>query len=143
MKIDFKSLYEYSENTHCWRLVFSILYLVGGILIIFLFRGKMFYPHASFEAFWNFHRFLWCISCSCIGLSGIAFLFRKEKEPPIPKYIFNYPINVIARAALAFSAVHLIPGTNNYLFYYLSGSISFLLGYFIDDLNILGKVFSR
>ena len=121
------------------RLFFSIIYFTLSILIIILFHSKIFYltPQETY----NFFRFLWCISCSCLGFSILAFQLSITQPNPkfgpyistIPSYITYYPFLLIMVSCLIFSIFNSIVATNGYIFYYATFGTCSIVGYFVDN----------
>ncbi len=120
------------EKINKSRLAFAILYFLLGCLIIRLFRRDMFYLSPK-EDSWNVHRFLWCIACTFWGFAAVAFQLRCHNTSPFPEYIFYYPLQLVAMACLVFSVLHLWDRTEGYVFYYLSFSLCFSLGFLVDS----------
>jgi len=114
------------------RIFFSILYFLLPIVLVPLFWTDMVYPQALQNS-WNLGRFFWCCLCSSFGFSGIAFHFRRNEKSPFPEYVSHYPFQLLAMSALIFSLLHLLERTSSYLFYYLSGSLCFTLGFMADS----------
>jgi len=121
------------DKTINWqRVVFSILYLLLSVLLIYIFRDKIFY-FQPYENSWNIYRFIWCIAGVSLGFSVVAFALRHHKRTPLPEYITHYPAQLIAMATLVFGVLHIFEATRGYLFYYLSFSLCFTLGYLVDS----------
>lgn len=113
------------------RLIFSIAYFVLSIILFLIFRKHIFYFVVPSDS-WNIPRFIWCISSVLLGFSCVAFRFRRHDKTPLPEYITHYPLQLLAMATLVFAVLHIFDATSGYLFYYLSFSICFTMGYMVD-----------
>ena len=109
----------------------SIVYFVISIILFSIFRRDIFY-FAVPEDSWNVPRFIWCISSVSLGFSGVAFALRYHDRTPFPEYFTHYPFQLLAMATLVFSALHIFDATSGYLFYYLSFSLCFTMGFMVD-----------
>ena len=132
------------------RLFFSMGYFLVSVSIVWFFREKIFYLNPT-EGY-NFFRFLWCIACSFLGFSALAFLLAVTPPNPklgpyvsiIPNYITYYPFILIIISCLVFSIFSSIKATNGYIFYYASFVTCFILGYLADYFwQIIGKLIER
>lgn len=125
------------------RVIFSVLYLLLGILLIFLFRKEMFYLEPKVDTY-NIYRFLWCLSASFFGFAGIAFHVRHIDSSPWPSYVTYYPWFLLVISTLSFSLFHLFSITSGFVFYYISFSLCVLLSYWVDSFwTIVGGLVSR
>lgn len=133
---------EEEKNELNWhRVVLScLLALIGfeGVVIFFfshfVCHKEMFIVDESrLTGLGYFFRFLWCLFFAFIGLSVIAFYWRNEKESPWIKYITFYLPEIFAIAGLVFGILHLWQKANGYVFYYFSGSLSYIMGVMVDD----------
>jgi hypothetical protein len=127
-----------------WRVIFSILYLVIFVGLLVIFGSRMFYFNVAKDS-WNLYRFVWCLAFTSLGFSLIAFYHRRVSLPPYPEYILHYPVQLGAMAAVVFSILHLFEATSGYVFYYLSSSLCFTLGFLVDQYwdmfkSIIGKI---
>ncbi len=130
------------------RLFFSIVYLLISVSIVVFLREKIFYLAPS-ETY-NFFRFLWCIACSFLGFSVLAFQLSittpgpRGYAPTIPSYISYYPFMLMVLACLGFSIFSSIEATSGYIFYYASFMICSILGYAVDYFwQIIRKLIER
>jgi len=114
------------------RVLFSILYFLLAIGLVLYFRDNMFFFQPD-ETSWNFYRFIWCIASVSLGFSTLAFNLRHISRNPMPEYVTHYPLQLIAVATLVFGTLHIFEATRGYLFYYLSFSLCFTLGYLVDS----------
>ena len=127
-----------------WRVIFSVLYFVIFVGLLLIFGCRMFYINVPKDS-WNSYRFVWCLAFTSVGFSSIAFYHRKVSVPPYPEYILQYPIQLGAMAAVVFSILHIFEATSGYVFYYLSSTLSFSLGFLVDQYwdmfkSIIGKM---
>lgn len=113
------------------RVLFSIAYLAIAIILFLLFRKRIYYFDVPAE-FWNIPRFIWCISSVTFGFSLVAFALRFHNRTPFPEYVTYYPFQLVAMATLVFSVLHIYEATSGYLFYYLSFSMCFTMGFMVD-----------
>lgn len=128
------------------RVCCAIAYFIVSLLPFIVYRKELFYFTVPDES-WNYLRFLWCLSAISLGFSLIAFAFRRIAKSPFPEYITHYPLQLIAMATLVFSVLHIFEATSGYLFYYLSFSLCFTMGFMVDRywgfvqslINRLGK----
>ena len=139
------------KKPHWLRVTFAVLYLIMGIagLIVSLF---LFSPDSCVtkECIWR--KFLWCFSCTSIGFAAIAFHWSRQPDSPLPDYIIYYPLQLIAIALLVlFLLIYwiwwkpqiptLIPTEmKEYIFYSLSGSLCFTLGFYVDGIGRFLKI---
>ena len=126
------------------RLGFSIVYFTISVLLFFIFKNQIFYFHVPAES-WNIPRFIWCISSVSLGFSLVAFALRFHNRTPFPEYITHYPFQLVAMATLVFAVLHIFEATSGYLFYYLSFSICFSMGFMVDRYwglieSLIGKI---
>jgi hypothetical protein len=134
-QISEKTMSEKNTDEEKWnwqRVSFSIFYLLLAIVLFCTFKDKIFYFDVK-DNTWNGYRFIWCCSAVFIGFAVVAFELRCTTESPFPKYITNYPIQLLAMATLVFGGLHIFDVTSGYLFYYLSFGICFTLGYLVDS----------
>jgi hypothetical protein len=115
------------------RVGFSIFYFALGVLLIVLFRRDMFHLKVE-EGWWNGYGFAWCVSGVCIGFSSVAFSLRRHGSSPFPRYVTDYPVQLIAMAALVFAGLHIFDATSGYLFYYLSFGLCLRYSRFPDQI---------
>ena len=121
------------KNKLNWkRIVFSIIYAGLSISLIILLHQKIFYFEEEVSS-WNLYRFLWCLCCTSLGFSAIAFHWRHKETSPYPEYITLYFPLIIVISSLIFGLLHLLERATGFIFYYLSGSLCFTLGFFIDS----------
>jgi len=114
------------------RVAFSIIYLMIAVALFLFFRKSIFYFKVPKDT-WNFPRFIWCCVSVSLGFSAIAFGLRYHDRSPLPEYFTHYPFQLLAMATLVYSLLQIFEATSGYLFYYLSFSICFTLGYMIDQ----------
>lgn len=117
------------------RVLFSIFYLLLALLLLllcFLFHKCVFYFETE-ENTWNGYRFPWCLSAVLFGFFTAAVTQWRNQNSPIPMYITNYPLQLIAMATLVFGGLHIFDATSGYLFYYLSFGLCFTLGHLVDS----------
>jgi hypothetical protein len=120
-----------TEQINKLRVIFSVAYFLIFVLLLVIFRKNIFYFEVPKESL-NLYRLIWCISFTSLGFSLVAFEYRYHKPSPFPKYVIHYPFQLLAMAALIFSVLHIFEATSGYLFYYLSASLCFTLGYMVD-----------
>jgi hypothetical protein len=135
---------EKKKPINTWRVIFSAVYFSIFILLLLIFWPNIFYFDIPKDS-WNLYRFVWCLAFTSFGFSSVAFYFRRHTPSPFPQYIIQYPFQLGAMAALVFSILHAFQSTSGYLFYYLSSSICFTLGFLVDEYwgmfkSIIGKV---
>ncbi len=132
------------------RLFFSIGYLLVSVSILKFFHDRIFYLEPT-EGY-NFFRFLWCIACSFLGFSTLAFWLSATPPNPrfgpyistIPNYIAYYPFVLVMVSCIGFSIFSAIKATNGYVFYYASFVTCVILGYLADYFwQIIGKAIER
>ena len=120
------------KNKINWmRICCAITYLAVSLGLFFVYRKEIFYLSVPNES-WNYLRFFWCLSSISLGFSLVAFAFRFHDASPFPEYITHYPLQLIAMATLVFSVLHVFEATSGYLFYYLSFSCCFTMGFMVD-----------
>jgi hypothetical protein len=119
------------EQINKQRVIFAVAYFLIFVLLLVIFWKNIFYFEVPKDSL-NVYRFIWCISFTALGFSLVAFEYRFHEVSPYPKYVIHYPFQLIAMAALVFSILHLFEATSRYLFYYLSASLCFTLGYMVD-----------
>jgi len=128
---------EQNEELNWRRVVCAIIYLFIGVQLLQLLychREEMFCVKSEMTGLDYFYRFLWCLAFASFGLACIAFYWRKEKESPWLKYFTFYSPQLLAIAGLITGLSHIWEGTSKYpLFYYLSASLCFMLGLWIDS----------
>lgn len=126
------------------RVGFSAVYFIVSIILFLIFRKDIFYFAVPAD-FWNIPRFVWCVSSVSFGFSCVAFGLRFQEPTPFPEYITHYPFQLLAMATLVFAVLHIFAATRGYLFYYLSFSMCFTMGYMVDKYwgfieSLIGKV---
>lgn len=117
-------------NTH--RFILGIIFLLPLILIMLLWRDKIFYTTVTEGINMISPRFWWSISCSCFGFGVLTLHNVKNTSSPFPSYYFYYPILLIIISSLIFSILHLFTQTSNYIYYYFSFPLCFIFGYMVD-----------
>jgi hypothetical protein len=110
------------------RVLFLFVYLVPTISFSIYLRKEIFYLCLN-ESSFNFFRFLWCFFSAIWGFSAVVLYFIYSKECSFRHYIITFPILCLAYAAMIFSLLHLWPNTSNFVFYYLSFALCFMLGF--------------
>ena len=123
---------ERKKPINVWRVVFSAAYFLVFALLLLIFWTKMVYLDPSKNS-WNLYRFVWCLAFTSFGFSSVAFYFRRHAPSPFPQYLIQYPFQLGAMAALVFSILHIFQSTGGYVFYYLSSSVCFTLGFLVDE----------
>jgi hypothetical protein len=128
-----------NEKLNCQRVLCAIIYLFIGVqLLLFLYcchREEMFFVKSEMTGWDYFYRFLWCLTFASFGLACIAFYWRHKETSPWPAYLTFYSPQLLAIASLITGLLHIWEGTSEYpLFYYLSGSLCFMFGLWIDNL---------
>ena len=113
------------------RLVLGLIYCSIAVGTAICLRDKVFYVSANLDD--NFFRFLWAVLCSCFGFGVLTLKNIDNKSKPFPTYYFYYPILLIVISSLVFAVLHLFAKTSSsYVYYYLSFSLCFILGYMVD-----------
>lgn len=116
-----------------WKRVFcATFYFAVSLALILLRRGQLF----SFEPIPNSHnvdRFLWCVACSLLGFSVLAFRLHRHPKSPFPLYVSYYPFMLAVISALVFSACHLFDATSGFVFYYLSFGLCSVFAFLVDN----------
>jgi len=137
-KFQLAEIRNYKKKTNCWRLFFSILYLVVPIIILLIIWllgqiHKMFYPNVYYKTeSGNFYRLLWCGFGCMWGLSAVTFQWIKQSRGPFPEYLERHPYHLLVISLLVFSIMHLFAKTSGYLFYYFSFPLCLVLGFQVD-----------
>lgn len=121
------------------RFVGSLIYFFGGILILNFFIQKfglnfIFYDKAI-SGFGNYPRLIWCLVCVFLGFALIAYRASKGRhgDKAFPQYYLSYLVTLLIVASVDFAFFHIFQPTSNYLFYFLSGPMGFILGYYADQ----------
>jgi len=134
------------------RFIGSIIYLVIGlvILIFMLIWGTTFFYNSAPKDVTNWKRILWCLVWGCWGFSYTALQQSKvsHNDPAWKSYISKYLVAILFVASLVFSILHLSDKTSNYIFYFLSAPITFILSFNIDrsigdTINILKTILGK
>ena len=123
---------EQKKPMNVWRIIFSAAYFLIFALLLLIFWTKMVYLDPPKNS-WNLCRFVWCLAFTAFGFSSIAFCHRRNPKTPFPEYVAQYPFQLGAMAALVFSILHIFQSTSGYVFYYLSSSVCFTLGFLVDE----------
>ena len=126
------------------RIFFSIIYFCASIILFLIFRDNIFYFEIPKNS-WNFYRLIWCYCSVSLGFALVAFAFMYHESSPLPKYLTHYPLQLLVMATLVYSILQIFPATSGYLFYYLSFSLCFTLGFMVDRYwgiieSIVGKL---
>lgn len=114
------------------RIAASIVCLVVALLSLlatYLLEGFTLRPRPDS---YNVGRFLWCVFSSLIGFTVIAFRVKHVPESPVPKYLTYYPPTLLAIASGVFAVCQMFDRSSGYVFYYLSFTGCFVLGFLID-----------
>ncbi len=113
------------------RVFASVLYLaIAGGLVFFRFQEMVYLePQAGYQ----FDRYLWCISASCFGFAFLSVQHWYNSKSPVLKYTLYYPVLLFVISALVFSIVHMFEASRGFVFYYLSFSMCFILGFLVDQ----------
>ena len=122
-----------SKRVNKWRVSFAGLYFVLGVVLILVFRDKMFYTNTKLDGFENIYRLIWCLSITSVGFAAIAFVHRHLEKSPLPEYLLHYPFQLGAMASLIFGILHIFEATSGYQFYFISGGLCYTLGYLVDS----------
>ncbi len=120
-----------NKRTYRLRLVFSLVYFALGIMLIYLFRDKMFYLKGR-SGFGHWPRLVWVFSTCCFGFAFIVTRSRFQEETPKLPYIFYYPCILALLSFLIFSVLSLFEQTSGYIFYSLSIFLGVTFGYLSD-----------
>jgi len=122
------------KNWHSYlaRLFFSLFYLIAAVTIVYYLRDKMFYldKKGNFD---DLFRFAWCVSSSFVGFALIASQSRFSEKLPYGPYLFYYPVLLLMISSLVFSLVSIFDVTSNYIFYFLSFPLCFILSFLTDS----------
>lgn len=124
---------EKTKKVNCHRFILAIILFLISIVPVLLLRKRIF--DLPLNETYHFYKFLWCFFSACTGLSAIAFYHRHEEESPWLKYITYYIPLIIAIASFVFGILHLWKETQGFVFYYLSGSLCFFFGFFVDYIS--------
>ncbi|MFC1538738.1 hypothetical protein ACFL6H_04880 [Candidatus Latescibacterota bacterium] len=122
------------------RIFFAIIYFLGPIIIVFIYRNEIFYISVSCNPY-NLYRLLWCICSSFFGFSIVAIKLRiagkdaedNAKTKAFPTYLIYYPFILLMMASLVFSILHIFNKTSGFIFYSMSFSLCFILSFLVDD----------
>ena len=117
-----------------WRVSFSILYFVSFIGILIFFHRRIFEEILEFG---YLYRFFWCLASSFFGFSVIAFRGRYNPKSPFPEYLTYYLPLLIVISSLVFSVLYLLAKASGILFYSISFTVCFILGYLVDSFWII------
>ncbi len=122
------------------RFLGALIYYILAIFILFILphylKINLIYTK-SIDDFSNYPRFLWSLAFSFFGFSMIAFRASEKEHPDSPawkSYPTIYLVNLIIISSLVFAILHISNQTSNYLFYFFSSPICFMLSYYIDSL---------
>lgn len=135
-----------------WKIIFFWIYLavaISLIVISFVYRNEVFLINVSLNSWYIYYRLIWCLSLNFLGfailvLSLIGNRGIHDKDSPFPNYITLYPFLLFATSAFVFGVLNIYYQNMGVLFYAISGSICFLLGYYIDSLrNFIGLAINR
>jgi len=129
--------------TLCLRLLFSIIYFIISIIFIILYREEIFNLSVTTIDWKIYYRLIWCFAAGLIGFSiyvGYIFIsvWRNEDtrdKNPFPTYITLYLPLLLATSSLIFFILNIYHESLGVLFFAGSFSISFLLGFYIDNLS--------
>lgn len=91
----------------------------------------MFYLYADPTSY-NLARLWWCLAASLLGFSFLSIQVLNHRNSPLPAFLRYYPVMLLVSATLVFSACHLFRESSGFVFYPLSFSVSFILGYVVD-----------
>jgi hypothetical protein len=113
---------------------------MGAIVLIvvvslhLVFSQKVFCVESEMTGYSYFFRFLWCFSFASFGLAVIALYWHRQGNlsSAWPKYASSYPLQLLITASLVLGLLHFWERTSGYTFYYLSGSLCFMLGFMVD-----------
>jgi hypothetical protein len=114
------------------RVIFSSVYLITSFAILAFFKDRMFYAE-QITGFADIFRFIWCINSSLFGFALIASQDRFNTRLPYGPYLFYYPPILLAISALIYSLLSVSRLTNNYIFYFFSFSLCFILAFLVDN----------
>jgi len=126
-----------SWNRSTWAMIYFIFGLgIIAILLILQFTGNqiVFCDEFLTSGSLHFYRFLWCISFACFGFAAIAYYWylQHNTSSTWPRYVTQYPLQLLITACLVFGILNSWKRTSGYSYYYLSSSISFVLGFMVD-----------
>jgi hypothetical protein len=113
-----------------WRIFFSIIYFVSFVVILIFSHKRVLREILEFE---YLYRFFWCLASSFFGFSVIAFRGRYNPKSPFPEYLTYYLPLLIVISSLVFSGLYLLAKTSGILFYSVSFTVCFILGYLVDS----------
>ncbi len=124
------------------RLLFSIIYFISSIVLIFYYKEEIFNLCVTNKNWEIYYRLIWCFAAGLIGFSvyvGYIFItvWRGEDprdKNPFPTYITLYLPMILATSSLIFFILNIYYESLGVLFFAGSFSISFLLGFYIDNL---------
>ncbi len=119
------------KKVYWCRVAFSFGYLTIAVVLVCYRWNEMFYfKHLDS---YQFDRYLWCISMSFLGFFFVAVQHWDNPNSPVLKYTLYYPVLLFVISALVFSIVHMFEASRGFVFYYLSFSMCFILGFLVDQ----------
>lgn len=121
-------------------LVLSVIELILFVVIRIIVAPDMILFKSSIPENLYILGFLWCFSWTTIGFAAIAYHWCYLPDSPLPDYITYYPLQLIAIAILVLAILCHYKVAEECLFYPLSASLCFTLGFYIDSIkSFLGR----
>ncbi len=125
------------------RIIFSILYFLAGILLIIIFKDKIFFVNIDNNDCRIYYRLIWSFAAGLIGFSVyigyiVVEIYRRNRfndENPIPTYLIYYPFVILVTSTFSFVSLNIFNEILGTLYYGASLTLSFLFGLYIDNLG--------
>lgn len=131
------SKYDLDLGRRVGSVIYAIIGLFSPIIIIGSFGWNFMFYNEPINGFGNYPRLLWCVIWVSLGFACIAYEASKwphHLESAFPSYYTVYLIVLLVIASAVFGFFHIFDATKNYLFYFLSGPVSFILGFHVDKI---------